>query len=261
MKKIVLNKTNGYKVPAFLEVPEDASGIVIAVHGLTSSKECSTYKTLFRIFPESGLGVLGIDLPGHGTEEAYEEPLRTDNCIGSIEAAEKYAVSLCPDCDIYYFGSSFGAYLTMLYLSRRDHKGRKAFFRSAAVNMSTLFIKEDPSEEEKKQMKDLMEKGFFEVKMDNNRPVVITRALYDELADTDLFNVFEKDRYGRHDIAMAHGCDDAVIDPEKAKLFAEKFSIPITFFKDEGHSLASHPDTPDKVARLAVKLYKGKDRN
>lgn len=244
---------------AFLEVPQEAKGIVVAVHGLTSSKECSTYRTLFRVFSENGLGVIGIDLPGHGTEESYDEPLRIDNAVKSIEAAEKYVLALYPESEIYYFGSSFGAYLTMLYISRTEHRGRKAFFRSAAVNMSTLFIKEDPTEEEKKQMADLEEKGFFEVVMDNNRPVIITRALFDELAATDLFEVFDKDRFGVHEIAMAHGLNDSVIDPEKARLFADKFNIPITFFEGEGHSLSAGHDTPDKVAGLAVKLYKGKE--
>ena len=126
MKKVLIEKRSGHPVSAFLEVPENAKGIVQAVHGLTSSKECSTYKMLFRKMPAAGYGVLGIDLPGHGYEESYEEELTIQGAIDSIEAAEKYAAELYPDKTICYFASSFGAYLTMLYMSRREHKGRKA---------------------------------------------------------------------------------------------------------------------------------------
>ena len=48
---------------------------------------------------------------------------------------------------------------------------------------------------------------------------------------------------------MAHGTEDKVIDPQKARDFAEKFDIPIHFFENEGHSLGN---VAEKVVDLAV---------
>ncbi|MBQ1424316.1 MAG: hypothetical protein IIY96_07745, partial [Lachnospiraceae bacterium] len=74
--RIKLKKPDGYTVSAIEKVPEDPSGIVIAVHGFSSSKECPTFQMLLDRLPAAGYGMVGIDLHGHGTEESAEEPLR-----------------------------------------------------------------------------------------------------------------------------------------------------------------------------------------
>ena len=236
-------------------IPENPKGIIIVVHGFTSSKESPTFELLRRRLPQAGFGMVGIDLPGHGTEESLKEILRIETAIDSIEAAEQYAVRLYPDQKIGYFASSFGAYLTALYISRREHKGRKAFFRSAAVNMPDMFIRENPTEEEKRQLEELETKGYFDTSMDLHRPVRVTKGLMEDFRRTNLFECFEPERFGPHSIHMAHGLKDEVIDPAEAKRFSEQFRIPVTWFKDEGHSLSNDPATPEKVADLAIELY------
>lgn len=255
MEKLKLKKADGNIVSCIREIPDNPKGIVVAVHGFTSSKECPTYQGLLGRLPAAGFGMIGIDLPGHGVEESAQELLRIPGALDSIKAAEEYAASHFPDLPICYFASSFGAYLTGIYISTIEHKGRRAFFRSAAVNMPTLFIKENPSEEEKRQLADLEEKGYFDTSMDLHRPVRITKEMYRDLMETDLFECFAPDHFGPHKIAMAHGAQDNVIDPEAAKEFARRFQIPLTLFDGEGHSLAEHPGTADRVIDLAIALY------
>jgi hypothetical protein len=48
---------------------------------------------------------------------------------------EQIAAEKAPEAEICYFSSSFGAYITLIYLTTREHRGKKAFLRSAAVNM------------------------------------------------------------------------------------------------------------------------------
>ena len=249
-------KTNGHKVSCVQAFPDHPEGIVIAVHGFTSSKESSTYRRLLERLPAAGFGVTCIDLPGHGTGESAEETLRIPGAIDSIEAAERYMLQEHPGCGISYFGSSFGAYLIGLYISTREHAGRKAFWRSAAVNMPEFFHRENLTEKEKQLLKDLETKGYFDAEMEGSRPVRITKAFYDDLLQNDLFEIFDKDRYGKHQIAMAHGREDAVISPAAAERFAAKFQIPLTWFPDEGHSLSNSSSTPDKVVDLAISLFK-----
>ena len=167
MNKTTLKKHSGYSVSCIEQIPDSCTGIVIAVHGFSSSKECSTYQVLLRKLPRAGLGLIGIDLPGHGKGESYAETLRIEACKESIAAAEKYICNAYPTIPVYYFGSSFGAYIIGLYLSTREHTGRKAFFRSAAVNMPDLFIKQNPSEEEQEKLRQLNEEGFFYYSLDD----------------------------------------------------------------------------------------------
>ncbi len=49
------------------------------------------------------------------------------------------ALELAPGARVVYFSSSFGAYLNLIYLSTRPHRGTRSFLRSAAVEMPLLF--------------------------------------------------------------------------------------------------------------------------
>ena len=255
MEYIKIRKADSNIVPCVVEIPDHPKGIVIVIHGFSSSKECGTYKMLLRRLPEAGYGMIGIELPGHGKEEALQETLRIEGCKNSIEAAENYAAEKYPGTIIYYFASSFGAYITGLYISTRKHLGNKAFFRSAAVNMPRLIVKDNPTEKEKKYLEALNKKGYFDANMDLGAPVRITREMYHDLSSADLFEMFNPHRYGENAVAMVHGAKDNVIDPNTAMAFAEQFHIPVTILENEGHSLNGTPDTPERVADLAISFY------
>ena len=91
--------------------------------------------------------------------------------------------------------------------------------------------------------------------MDLGAPVRITREMYHDLSSADLFEMFNPHRYGENAVAMVHGAKDNVIDPKAAKAFAEQFHIPVTILENEGHSLSGTPDTPERVADLAISFY------
>ena len=259
MEYFKIRKEDGNIVSCLKEIPDNPCGIVIAVHGFSSSKECATYQLLLRRMPPAGFGVIGIDLPGHGSEESFREELRIEGAVDSIEAAESYAAEQYPGVKICYFASSFGAYLTGYYISTRPHRGRKAFFRSAAVNMPELLIRKNPTEQDRKLLAELEEKGYFEANVETSQPVRITRGMVHDLEKTDLFEIFDAGRFGENEVMMAHGAADSVISPEAAVSFAEKFRIPIRLFENEGHSLSGTPETPERVADLAIAFYRSQN--
>ena len=256
MEKYVVRKKDQIPVSCIREIPSGSEGIVIAVHGFSSSKEGPTYRLLLESMPSYGLGAVAFDLPGHGTEESSKELLRIRGAIDSIQAVERDITLRYPGLTVYYFASSFGAYLTGLYISSREHAGRKAFFRSAAVNMPSLFIKENPTEKEKQQLEDLERQGWFDTDMDLHAPVRITREMYNDLMQTDLFEKFDPDHGGRHLIQMVHGTEDDVIEPSEAIRFAERFSIPIRMFENEGHSLSNDLKLPGYIMKMAAEFYR-----
>ncbi len=256
MEYFNLRKNDGGMVSCLKEIPDHPETVVIVIHGFSSSKESPTCGKLLERFPREGFGILALDLPGHGTGESAKEILRVPGALDSIEAAERYLLREYPEAEICYFASSFGAYLTGLYISTREHAGRKAFLRSAAVNMPALFLKDNPTEKEKKQLRELEEKGYYDTDMELHRPVRITGPFLEDLRTNNLFEIFDAGWSGEHRIAMAHGREDTVIDPKEAERFASRFGIPITWFPGEGHTLSDHPSTPDRVVDLAIRLFR-----
>ena len=118
--------------------------------------------------------------------------------------------------------------------------------------MPDLFVKKHPTEEDRKKLRELDEKGYFEANVETSKPVRITRGMYHDLETTDLFAEFSPNRYGENKVMMAHGADDDVIDPKAAKAFADQFGIPIRFYENEGHSLTV---AAEQVADLAIAFY------
>ena len=251
-KLISIEKPNGCRVSCIEAAPENPRGVVVAIHGFSSSRDCATYRLLRRRLPPAGYAMIGIELPGHGTAESSQETLRIAGAIDSIEAAEKYALGQYPGLPVFYFASSFGAYLTGIYISTREHQGKRAFFRSAAVNMPALFVKDDPTPEDLRYLKELEEKGYFYTNAGLDNAVRITKGFYRDLAETDLFQVFSPKGTA---VMMVHGEKDLTIDPSAAKAFAERFAVPLVMFEGEGHSLGTQPGTPERVADLAIEFY------
>ena len=129
MKSFDILKTDGSRVSCVREMPDPLKGIVIAIHGFTSSKESSTYRQLLKRLPAAGFGVICIDLPGHGTGESSKEILSIHGALDSIGAAEQEALREHPGCRIYYFS------LTLFSLYRKSLKSEST--KTRAVIAST----------------------------------------------------------------------------------------------------------------------------
>lgn len=256
MKTFKLKKENGYMIPCISDIPENADAVVIMIHGFESCKECPTGQLLLRRMPPAGIGVICYDQPGHGTAEARKEELRIANCMDSLARVEEYIQEDYPDKKIFYFASSYGAYMTGLYISTRPHAGEKLFMRSAAVCMPELFLYPPDTSENQIMRRDLKEKGYFTPNMNLGDPVKVTKGMMEDLAGNDLFEVFGRSDHGGTRVEMVHGEKDAVIPLAKAQAFAEKFQIPLTVMKGQGHSISEDPAAPDKVADLAIQFFR-----
>lgn len=257
MKEFKLVKANGAVIPCLSEVPERPKAVAIMIHGFTSNKNCATAQLLFRRFPGRGIGVVTYDQPAHGNQEAREEQLRIKNCKESLECVEDYVSEHYPEAEIFYFASSFGAYVTGLYVSTRKHRGKKAFFRSAAVIMPELILGPEGAEPDCQVMAELDEKGYIEPDLGLGDRIKIPRGFLEDLQENNLFEIFDNVKYGKTDVELVHGGDDVVVPVRAAESFAEKFGFDITVMKGENHSICAEPASPDKVADLALDFYLG----
>ena len=232
MEKFLLQKHNARAVPCIAEIPDGLRKLVIVVHGYDSSKESENAANLMRILPGKGFGVFAYDQPHHGTEEAADEELTVENCLDSLACVEDYLAERfgtdgtgAEGPEICYFGSSFGAYITLIYLATRPHRGHKAFLRCAAVNF----------------------------------PELAEEAGAEDVDLPDLFGMYQEKKPEGVAMAFAHGACDSTVEVEAALEFTKRFGYPITVFPGEEHTISTYPESPVRVAELAAGLYDGED--
>lgn len=262
MKKrsFTIQKENGEKIPCIECIPEDCRTIVIVVHGFCSSKESSNAACQFRELVPRGIGVIAYDQPGHGSAEASKETLRIDACLDSLACVEHYLQEAYPSAEICYFGSSFGAYVTGLYLTHRVHAGNKVFFRCPAVNFPDLILEAPAMKPGSPELAELAEKGYCDLVLGGDDCIRIVPAFLEDLKRYDLFDAFDANASGADHtegfrIRMAHGEADPVVPVAQARRFAERFQIPLTTFPGEGHTISDDPASPPAVSALAAELF------
>ncbi|MGI6721466.1 MAG: alpha/beta hydrolase [Anaerovoracaceae bacterium] len=246
---------NGYDIPYYINLPQDAKKIIIAAHGFGSSKGSPTVLMLLEKMPPLGIGVLGYDHPNHGESASGPEGLRIDKCISDLGSVEEFVAENWPQAEICYFASSFGAYITLQYLAGCRHRGTKAFLRSAAVNMPVLFSEPTPEQQEALRRDGRVQLEGYEP------PLVITSGFVDDMNSHDLFDICERagaggGKVGGTQIAMIHGSCDSTIDPAEARRFADMFGIPITMVPGAEHRLMEEGQ-PEMVFEKARELYSG----
>lgn len=241
----ILRREDRYDIPYRAEISGNEDKVVVAVHGFASSKESPTVDMLMEALPERGIGVIAFDFPAHGESPADGEYLSVENCVRDLGDITELVGELCPGAEICYFGSSFGAYITLIYLTRHGGPGTRAFLRSAAVNMSEYFS-ELGAEERKK----LGHEGYFMLD-DQVRPIMITDGFLRSLAENDVRRDLRRDGLR---LRMIHGSSDEDIAYEEAVSFAERYGIELVTVEGGDHRL-SIPGAPERVLSEALALF------
>ena len=229
MKKETLISRHGYTIPCH-NCWNGEDRILIVCHGFGSSKLSPMVQALNQEMPKAGLGVYSFDFPSHGESPIWEEGLRVPFCVDDLETVEAHVREMAPNANIGYFGSSFGAYITLLYLAGRDHAGDRAMLRSAAVAMPRLV---DQWVDERAKA-DIDRQGYFVPDYDYVREMRVTPAFLKDLEEND---VFAKYRVGAAQLRMVHGGKDDVAPPDAAENFARQFGAEIVILPNGEHNL------------------------
>ena len=220
-KCLFIDGPNGYRIPCLSTMKRGVKKCVLIVHGFGSSMESRISTVLSGLLPEVGVGTIALNLPGHGNHEREGDMLTVENCLSDIGAVERYVRDDYHDAEICYFGSSFGAYLTLLYISRGGFSGSSACLRCSAVRMADIFESMTPE-----GMMERLESEGSIVNASYRRPIKVTREFYHELRENDLFEKFSKN--GMERILMIHGTADEVAPFKDAKEFSEKFGVALS---------------------------------
>lgn len=251
MKKETILSKNNYNISCLNGICGSEKIVVIISHGFGSSKESPTALAMAEALTSRGIGAFAYDFPGHGESPVGGEMLRIENCLDDLAAVEEHVSRLAPEAEIMYFSSSFGAYINLIYLAKRPHKGRKSFLRAAAVNMPGIF-RDGETPELKKQ---LNEQGYFILDEDCVRPLKITKGFCDDLEAHDVFSLYKPGLIKSEvKIAMIHGDADESASFEDARQFAIQAGASLTIVEGGSHRLMG-PGQMELVLETAIKFF------
>ncbi len=210
-------------------------------------------QALQETMPKAGIGVYSFDFPAHGESPIGAAGLRVPFCIDDLAVVEERVRSMAPHAEILYFASSFGAYITLLYLSRRTARGRRAVLRSAAVRMPRLVESWLNVENQAR----LDKQGYFVPAYDYVREMRITKDFLQDLAEYD---VFERYQPGTAALCMLHGAEDSVAPFSDAKAFAEAFGADLIVFPKGEHALMGEGEL-EKGIKTAIAFLNEREDN
>lgn len=251
MKKAEIQSTAGYKIPCVHTLSGSERAVSVVSHGFGSNKESSTALALAQHMQDCGAGIAAYDFPGHGDSPVGGEALTVQRCLADLQAVEQYVRTLAPQAQIFYFGSSFGAYITLLYLALCPHAGSRAFLRSAAVEMPRVFGPATAQQQEQMQRQGYIE---FGAQFGYERPLHLTQAFFDSLQAHDVFTCWKQ---GAGQVCMIHGDADAVASYEAAQRFAALSGADFITVPGGDHRL-SGPGMPETVMRSAIRFFLGR---
>ena len=254
MKREWLESNGGYQIPVCNQIAGEER-VLIVCHGFGSSKDSPMVEALREEMPRHGMGTFSFDFPCHGESPAPFEALRVENCLSDLAAVEARVRQIAPESQVSFFGSSFGAYIVLLYLARRGQEGGRAFLRSAAVDMYGIFQKWfqetppiwhlDPGGDE--------ERDYFTLDYAYQREMRISRAVLRELEENPIAPLYP--RVGIK-IGMIHGEADSTASYEAARRFAQHAGASLYTVPGGEHRLMGAGEM-EQVLDCAVRFLRG----
>lgn len=248
MKPIMLQSKHGYEIPCH-DNWQGQERVVIVCHGFGSSKASPMVQALHRELPGHGVGVFAFDFPAHGESPVWQEGLRVPFCLDDLAAVEAHLRQRMPGVKLGYFGSSFGAYITLLHLARGQAAGERAFLRSAAVTMPKLV----QTWVDARAQADLDRQGYFVPDYDYVREMRITPDFLSDLAAHDVFARYQP---GMARLRMVHGGRDDVAPTADAVRFANEKGAELLVLPQGEHPLMG-PGEMEEVLAQAVDFFAG----
>ena len=216
MEKAFTINRDGYSIRCKLysKEPRAAKRAVIFCHGFGGNKESRSAARYaeYVLSKNKGTAVIAFDWPCHG--EDARRNLRLEDCLNYLEIVCEWAKeTLSPD-ELCGYGTSFGGYLTLLYIHERGMLFRKAVLRCPAIPMHQVMAESVLTKDNMERI----EKGK-EVFAGHDRKIRIDHVFLDEIQQNDVTQ-YDYSDYA-DDILVIHGTKDELVPIAPVKDFAE----------------------------------------
>ena len=153
-----------------------------------------------------------FNLPCHGDD--VKKKLELDVCLAYLDLVQRHLREKFETDELYCYATSFGGYLTMLYLHRFGSPFRKIVLRCPAIPMAEVLMGTVASAGDA----ELLRKGR-EVAVGFDRKVPVSPAFFQELKENDIRTYEFLD--WAEDILIIHGTEDEIVPMEATHEFCE----------------------------------------
>ena len=164
---------------SYSNIREDHEQILLCLHGFGGDKESSVIAALRDELDKKGIGVAAFDWPAHGKSMAKDEEFRVEECLSYLDHAVAALEEKWKGKALNAFATSFGGYITMLYLDRNPSAFSRVILRSPAIRMDKVF-RNLLSDEEFNKLK-----SGEKLTLGYERPMQIAYDFYEDLKKTD----------------------------------------------------------------------------
>ena len=219
----------------------DIRCLVLFAHGFGGHKDNgAAEKFALRLVTKyKGSAMVTFDWPGHG--EDVKKSFHLEDCMIYMRLVLEYIGQKYQTDEIYSYATSFGAYLTLKYISEHGNPFKKIVLRCPAVDvydvMTTTIISPNDYERLKKGKEVLV--GF-------DRKVMIGMSLLEEMKANDIRQLDFIDY--AEDILIIHGTEDEIVAFDVVRDFAENNVI--EFVPIEG---ADHRFRNERKMEIVIK--------
>lgn len=201
----------------YCQEPRKIQKVVLFVHGFGGHKDAGAAARFAEklLGKQKGAALVTFDLPAHG--EDVHKKLSLEDCLDYMKLVTGYLQETY-HAPIFCYATSFGGYLTLLYLAKAGNPFQKIALRCPAVEMYQSITGTILSPE---QLVELNKGKALPVGFD--RKVTITRAFLQELQENDIRPLDYLD--WAEDICIVQGTADEILAPEKVFAFADDHLI------------------------------------
>jgi len=247
---------NGPVLKGMLISPgENTRAVVVMVHGL--GEHIQRYMSMADVFKESGIGFIGVDLPGHGRSPGRRGHIKNYAVTGEmIDILLNSSRRTFPGIPLYIYGHSLGGGIVLGYILKNNPR-----ISGAIVTSPWLRLSFEPSKSKillasvvRYILPGLVQPSGLVVEHISHDNEVTERYKADPLIhDRISVSLFQSAMNEAHwvlkhasetklPILMLHGSDDMITSPEGSREFASKNSkTELKIFEGGYHELHNEP--------------------
>ena len=234
MEKLVDINAQGLSVRCKLFYEKDLNNIqnvVLILHGFGSSKDLKSNTKFGERFTAKykHSAVIAFDLPCHGTDA--RKKLSVAECLTYLQIVIDYAYNTLNTKTLSAYGTSFGGYLVLKYISEQHNPFQKIALRSPAVKIYHSLMNRLSEEERNK-----LEKGK-DVLVGFERQMKINKSFFEELAQNDITKNDYLDYADQ--ILILHGTEDEMVSLQTSQQFAENNVIELIAIEGADHAFSN----------------------
>ena len=226
--------------------PRSVARAVVFCHGFGGHKDNSAAEKLAQrlLSKFKDVGLITFNWPCHGDD--VKKKLCLDDCMTYLDMVCAYARDTL-GAELYCNATSFGAYLTLLYLSRMGNPFRKIVLRCPAIPMHQVLTNAIVDE----KSLEALSKGR-EALVGFDRKVPVSPAFLEELEANDVRAYDFLD--WAEDILILHGTADEIVPMAGAAAFSQDKLIELIPVEGADHRFR-HPGTMETAMKETVSFF------